>query len=335
MKRTKGNATIQYSIIIALVILVLIPVFFIFGGTITKSFTDFYNCLQNKENLNPSVASNNSNSSSNTINNNSTSTSNDVSGSYPATSTTPQVNCDKGICTINYGDFVLKGIPDNFGGFIEAQGTSGGLDEIAGMLEKIIQQLDENNSYENGIIQYLENMIQLIGTDLKGTSDKNFQYAAQIEIYECMAGGSCENMTDAGTSPKAYVHKRLPYMTPLRLPYNPEYGSSALVEMQKTFTSTQKDAEIDAYFDQIKNIAQGASMVNKKDYSDLVAIIGSLKDKAHQIKKDFAEEIGTTGTGSLTDPTTVNLESVKNNIASKNEDLTGYIMCKASNINCK
>ena len=41
-KRVEGSSLTQYSIILALLVIVLIPVFLIFGGNITRYFNDFY-----------------------------------------------------------------------------------------------------------------------------------------------------------------------------------------------------------------------------------------------------------------------------------------------------
>ncbi len=162
MRSIKGNVISQYAIIIGIVIIALIPIFYVFGSTITKSFTDFYNCLQNKEEIattstSNAVQDNNTGSSGTGTSNNDTSagTSTDMNTTTTPAPDTPVSNCSGGVCDIDFGDFVLSGIPENFGGFIEAQGTSGGTDKIVTLLKQIAEQLKEQGDME-GYQQYMD-----------------------------------------------------------------------------------------------------------------------------------------------------------------------------------
>ena len=55
----------------------------------------------------------------------------------------PIFTCAKGLCDIDFGDFILTGIPENFEEFVKTQGTAGGTEELIALLEQIAAQLEE------------------------------------------------------------------------------------------------------------------------------------------------------------------------------------------------
>ncbi|MGD9581906.1 MAG: hypothetical protein AB7V50_11080 [Vampirovibrionia bacterium] len=64
-------------------------------------------------------------------------------GSFGGTPSNPIEACKDGECSIDYGSFVLSGIPENFQDFVEAQGSSGGTEKLVAMLYQIAEQLEE------------------------------------------------------------------------------------------------------------------------------------------------------------------------------------------------
>ena len=362
MKSIKGNATTQYAIIIVLVIIALIPVLFIFGGTITRSFTDFYNCLLNTEKYTPVVKTDTNNPVSanisetttnktdtttsiktsskpiiDTTGNTTSANSTMASGSYSTTLTNPQVNCDKGICTINYGDFVLNGIPDNFGGFIEAQGASGGLETIAASLQEIIDSLDEPGD------EYLKDplleLIGLIGTDEWKSGNSGMpgeQLSSLIEIYEIFAGAPPDNLIKNNhpiyEGQDVYYHKRHPgYNFNIKPTQEEIYTLTGAIDTQLGYGA---DQNINKAFDKFTMVCNNVTNnINNKDYSNYIAVVGALKDYALKIQNDFKNEV--CNNTSCKSPKNIELDTIKQKVASKNEDATAYVICKASNVNCK
>ncbi|MGD9581888.1 MAG: hypothetical protein AB7V50_10985, partial [Vampirovibrionia bacterium] len=64
-----------------------------------------------------------------------------TAGSFGGTEDTPVSNCQSGSCIIDYGNFILNGIPENLEEFVEVNGTSAGTDSIASAMEEIADQL--------------------------------------------------------------------------------------------------------------------------------------------------------------------------------------------------
>lgn len=132
----KGNALFQYVIILALVGLALTPVFMSVGEKIVdilQEYTTVFeaNNVAIKGNTAPIVS---------TIPSQLTIT------SLTSTNNSIAVNdtCLGGSCTIQFGDMMLQGIPEDFNEFVETAGASGGTDSIASILYDIGKQLEES-----------------------------------------------------------------------------------------------------------------------------------------------------------------------------------------------
>lgn len=69
-------------------------------------------------------------------------------GSFGGTSDTPVSNCSSGNCLIDYGDFLLNGLPENLSEFTQINGTSGGTESIAAAMEQIADQLVKDGKSE-------------------------------------------------------------------------------------------------------------------------------------------------------------------------------------------
>lgn len=67
-----------------------------------------------------------------------------VAGSLGGTEDTPISSCNAGNCTIDYGDFLLNGIPEDFSEFIQVNGTSGGTDKLLSLLGQMADQLEKD-----------------------------------------------------------------------------------------------------------------------------------------------------------------------------------------------
>ena len=162
MKRSKriGSVLSQYGIIIGLVVLAIIPIFIIFGNNIVGYFTQFNELLKsNNTNLSSTSSSNNGNSSnsssstgtstasSTTSNTTSSNTTSSVSaGQLGGTPEKPVSNCVNNSCTIDYGEFILNGVPANLDEYMQSAGASGVTEALAAVLDQLIAQSPEINS---------------------------------------------------------------------------------------------------------------------------------------------------------------------------------------------
>lgn len=127
MRKNKGASLVQYAIIIALIAIFLVPIFFLLGININNILTAFNNALKNNNDI----------ITTNLINSGST------GPSTPPAIPAPVKSCSGGNCDIDFGDFVLTGIPEDFSTFIHDEGSSRGTD----MLASLIAQMADN--YEN------------------------------------------------------------------------------------------------------------------------------------------------------------------------------------------
>lgn len=69
-------------------------------------------------------------------------------GPLGGTSDNPVKQCNSGTCDIDYGEFMLTGVPDNFGEFVQSSGSSGGTDSLSSLIEQIADQLEEKGDTE-------------------------------------------------------------------------------------------------------------------------------------------------------------------------------------------
>lgn len=112
-------------------------------------------------------------------------------GSLGGTPSAPVVKCNfGGTCDIDYGEYILKGVPSDFGGFVEANGTSGGLDKLAATIKQIAQGLKEKDPTSDGYKEYerLANLIHMQGEifrviETKAKNDGNFATKVDYTTY--------------------------------------------------------------------------------------------------------------------------------------------------------
>lgn len=150
-----GNALTEYGIIIALIALALIPIVFFTGKYIVDCFESFY---QQTKDYNETIDANqNSTKTTPTAFTSSENlpaeiTDNDVingtlkAGALGGTSDKPAYKCAGDVCTIDYGEFILNGVPADFGALVQSSGTSGGTDTLAALLDQIAEQFKEEGN---------------------------------------------------------------------------------------------------------------------------------------------------------------------------------------------
>lgn len=136
MKCSRGNALAQYGIIIALVAIGLVPTFMFLGSNILKGLTNFSSFL----------GDNNEIEANNAAINSGTSPALTLSGT--ATQEDPEIACTGSNCAIDFGDYVLDGIPADFSTYVSTTGTAGGTEKLASVLKEMAEEanLDETTT---------------------------------------------------------------------------------------------------------------------------------------------------------------------------------------------
>lgn len=138
MRKNKGASLSQYALIIALIAIALVPVFLILGKSIFSHFEHFSDYLKNKDT-----------SSDVEVSSTSTTTSTDLKGgALGGTSDKPVKECVDSVCTVDYGEFILQGIPADVSDFIQSSGTSGDTSMFADLLDQLAYQLAEKGDVE-------------------------------------------------------------------------------------------------------------------------------------------------------------------------------------------
>lgn len=139
-KQNKGASLAQYGIIIALIALVLVPILYVFGETIIDSFREFYTCLRES----PDYSNPNNGANNPVFKNPAANPQNHIAGGQlGGTPDNPVKKCENNVCTIDYGEFALQGIPEDFSEHVTSSGSSGGSDTLMALIEQIAQQLEE------------------------------------------------------------------------------------------------------------------------------------------------------------------------------------------------
>ncbi|MEW5819947.1 MAG: hypothetical protein AB1782_07125 [Cyanobacteriota bacterium] len=144
----KGSSTTQYIIIIVLIGLALVPGFFFLGQQIIDNFKYFQSGLQGAQTNSLSSALKDSIS-------NETTKAGDLGGNPDD----PKYECYESKCSIDYGDFILNGLPPNFGDLVQVSGNSGGTDKIADLLKQIANYLEAEGEVDQAnSVRYLANL---------------------------------------------------------------------------------------------------------------------------------------------------------------------------------
>lgn len=184
---TKGSSLAQYGIVIALVGIALVPAFFILGDSIKQSLGNFNSAM---EDTNAKMESNSGQTSP------TPSLKNITPGTLGGSSAAPKIQCSGNDCVIDFGDYVIEGIPGNFSEFIQSSGTSGGTHLLATVLEEIAQKAPVDEETKNLIQQlannghgiayneeYMHNQIsQLIAEN--GNNSTSYDIASILDLNE-------------------------------------------------------------------------------------------------------------------------------------------------------
>lgn len=150
MRTIKGASLFQYIVIIALVALVVVPIYFNLGETIVNKLKSFYSVMVDvNENADINTDPVKLNIISQMV----------EAGDLAGTPEAPVMECAKDLCAIDYGTIVLNGVPADFNEIVETSGTAGGTEEILALLEQVAEQKAEDPEATPQEIEDLNNLI--------------------------------------------------------------------------------------------------------------------------------------------------------------------------------
>ncbi|MEW5821132.1 MAG: hypothetical protein AB1782_13145, partial [Cyanobacteriota bacterium] len=106
-------------------------------------------------------------------------------GELGGTSGSPVTSCSGNNCSIDYGDFVLNGLPDNFSELVETSGTSGANDQLASILENLADQIEGSDPGGSALLKKLAQTASLIANVQSQVEDKATYCKGQADPVTC------------------------------------------------------------------------------------------------------------------------------------------------------
>ncbi len=172
--KNKGSALVDYAVPTLIVgVIAGVALFNIVnGGSLLKFFAASLNINAVDGTGTASIASYNSSDTAEMS----------TPGGLGGTSENPVVQCSFGYCNIDFGDYVLSGIPDNFSDYVKSTSSSGGTELLANLLMAIANSPNIDTSTSK-IIKDLAN---------KGHSMASNERTIEFEVeYVSQADGTC------------------------------------------------------------------------------------------------------------------------------------------------
>lgn len=115
-------------------------------------------------------------------------------GTLGGTPDKPVKQCNGKICIIDFGNFILNGMPADFNEFVETGGSSGGTDTLSNLIDQIAQQLEKSGKPDESLeFKKLAN----IGHNLAA-----IQKEIEKEIKNCKGDITCMRNLENKTFPK-------------------------------------------------------------------------------------------------------------------------------------
>ena len=201
-------------------------------------------------------------------------------GDLKGTPDNPVKDCYEGKCTIDYGNIILTGIPEDFHEFVRSAGTSGTSDKIVSLIETIADQL-EDSGLENESLEVRK--LASIGHNIAAVEN-----TLENNIIKCNGDPDCISEANTGSFPKPEGYDDTFY----KFPDNAEYGiytyySTTIGAAQKTKTEKPE------FFEQAKNKNNLAFLY--VDQLDTVLATSGIADNIKGVIKELSWDIGVVG----------------------------------------
>lgn len=128
--KNHGASIAQYAIILTLIGMVVFAGFATIGQNIVSNFSNYNDLMKkNNEQINNNIVNSKVNPSSGGV------------GPLGGTASNPVNQCSAGVCKIDYGEFLLEGIPEDFDDFVASSGTSSGTNTLASAFAGLAAEL--------------------------------------------------------------------------------------------------------------------------------------------------------------------------------------------------
>jgi Flp pilus assembly pilin Flp len=316
----KGNSIAQYGIIIALVALVLVPGFYLLGDNIFNYFATF-NDYMKKGNTTSLTASADSQTSVNNQNPASLLPEEADNNSYSSAAgegnnSVQEVSCVDNICSFDYGDYSITNIPEDLPALIQTTGASGATDTLNDQLSLLAKVIEEKAS-ENPDDKALSDLSRLAQT----LADQGYLIADSEEWVE-------------------YGAMRVDSEEPLRVPEDNrlcdsilrgfyESGSGLCLDQRVTKTDflinnkeslTKSISSLTDDFNRTKSQLSELSQGQDESIIQIVSTIDILAGSIIEISDNVFNTLSTI------EPGNVNIESIKNNVASQTTDVKSKLI---------
>lgn len=158
-----GSSLAQYIIIIAVILGAIIPLFFMIGGNLNFTFSQYSKmfgdmAITTKDNL-------------------------DSQNLHDLTEGELSVTCIDSKCDFTVGDIVIEGIPDDFVNIVETSGSSAATDALVSILDQLAESFEQANLPEKAEeIKQLANM----GHDIARLEKELSEYDCKLSDTICL-----------------------------------------------------------------------------------------------------------------------------------------------------
>lgn len=278
----KGSGLVEYVLPTAIVGLLVGMTLFSFGqkDLILNFLSSSANVKFDKSTGIGYIGKNNSNS-----NNSSTNTQNNSefkAGYLGGSESLPVKQCNETTCNIDFGSFILSGVPANFSDMVNSQGSAGGTEVLASLLDQIIAQ-KEDKIPESDLdkIKDLSNMSHLM---------------ARYEKFLEQSAATCKVASDSTACINNLLNNNTPAFTP------PE---ELINKFNKEFDFSEPGCTIDigaAMNDYINNRNEFNAVVEEqlpylmvKQYNEVMNNTPSLSNAEKSVIKELYWDVGTMG----------------------------------------
>lgn len=151
MNKNKGSSLTQYAIVLALLSIAVISVYTAFGQEINKILNKYLSVFTSNNTAveaNAKIASDGAQITMPT----------GVVGPLGGTPSNPVSQCTNSSCDIDFGSFLLKGVPENFGDFVVSNGSSGGIDKMCDLIYQMASQIEKTDPANSADLKDLANL---------------------------------------------------------------------------------------------------------------------------------------------------------------------------------
>lgn len=185
----KGQNITEIAIILALISIASITILTLLGGNVYQLFSHSYEKAKGFQPFDFGKGK----SAGKTVN---------KGGSLGGTSSVPVSKCNAGICDIDFGDFMMQGIPSDFSSFVEASGSSAGSDKIATLYEQIANQLEQDGD-DTGAQEFkdIANLMHFIASTQKYAEEQAEGCKTSANHTSCIIG-KIDAVTNFPTPPE-------------------------------------------------------------------------------------------------------------------------------------